>query len=385
MTNVFTVPYGQGGLSFRLPTGMSGTLVQSRSMRPVPDPSAAVGAALAAPVAGPRLAELARPGDHVAIVVTDATRACPDHLLVPPLLDELERAGVPDRNITVVVGIGLHRPSTSEERRAKLGDAVVSRVRVVDPEPTNPAQLVDLGQVGAGIPALVNRVVAEADLVVATGVVEPHQYAGYSGGRKTIAIGAGSEAIIERTHSPAMLEHPRVRLDQIDGNPFHEAITEVARRAGLRFIVNVVADDDGQVVAVRAGAPEPTFASLVEIARSLFTVPIPRPVDVVVAGVGHPKDANLYQASRAATYLYFAPTPVVREGGIIVIPAVADEGAGAGTGERRFHQLLRDAPSASAVVAGARRHGYPAGGQRAFVVARVLEHCEIVVVGARDP
>lgn len=375
----FILPYGRGTVEFRVPAAFAAQKIESRPMTPISDPAGAIREALERPAAGPPLRNLARSGMKVAIVVTDSTRACPDDLLVPPLLDELARAGVPDSDIRVVIGIGLHRPSGPEEYRLKLGEGVVSRVEVINPRPTDPADLVDLGVTSEGVPAIVNRTVAEADIVIATGIVEPHQYAGYSGGRKTVAIGAGSEPTIAVSHGPKMIEHPQVRLGQIDGNPFHNAITEIARRAGLLFILNVVSDDDGRILAVAAGSPEETYAGLVEIARSTYTVDVAHQADVIVAGVGYPKDANLYQASRAASYLRFAPTPVVRKGGVIIIPAQAPEGIGEGLGERRFGEIVKGARSVGELIETVRREGYPAGGQRAFVMAKVLEHCDVIV------
>ena len=385
MAEKYRVPYGRTELEFELPAGFEGRLLESKPLPGLTDLAGSIRTALRDPANGPRLAELAKPGMRIAIVVTDVTRACPDYLLVPPLLDELAAAGIPDRDIAIVVGIGLHRPSTPDDWQEKLGTEVPERIRIVNPRPTDPEHLVDLGITAGGVPIVVNRTVGEADLVVATGIVEPHQYAGYSGGRKTVAIGAGSERIIQMTHGPQFVEHPKVRLGQVEGNPFHEAVTEIAERAGLRFILNVVVNEAKEVVSVRAGEPRAALLELIGVAREMYTVPIPGPADVAVAGVGYPKDSNLYQATRAASYLYFAPKPVVREGGVIIVPARAEEGAGAGLGERRFYEMLRDAPSPSALVEDVRTNGYKAGGQRGFVMAKVLEHCDVVIVGAEEP
>jgi nickel-dependent lactate racemase len=231
----------------------------------------------------------------------------------------------------------------------------------------------------------VNRLAYESKLTIATGIVEPHQYAGYSGGAKTLAVGAAGEAMIAYTHGPQMVEHPGTRLGRIEGNPFREAVNEAARRAGLQFIVNVVQDDEQRVVAVRAGEPQAAFAELVTIARSLFEVPIPHQYDVAIGGVGYPKDANLYQATRAPSYLFFAPLPVVRPGGFFIIPAQCPQGAGEGVGEQRFYQALRDFPTVQALIEDARLHGYPPGQQRAFIMAKVLAETNVIIVGAENP
>jgi nickel-dependent lactate racemase len=230
-----------------------------------------------------------------------------------------------------------------------------------------------------------HRAIVEADLVLATGIVEPHQYAGYSGGSKTLAIGAAGEPLVAYTHGPEFIDHPGTRLGRIDGNPFQEAVTEVARRANLRFIINVVLDDDKRVVCVRAGEPEETFQELVSFAKSIYEVPIPHQFDIAIGGVGYPKDTNLYQASRAPSYLFFAPTPVVRPGGFLVIPARCEEGVGSGVGEQRFLAAMRNAPNIQYILEDARQNGYPPGQQRAFVMAKVLEQVHIVIVGSECP
>ena len=250
--------------------------------------------------------------------------------------------------------------------------------------PGNPQALVDLGVVN-DIPLSVHRAAYDADLLIATGIVEPHQYAGYSGGCKTVAVGAAGEPLISFSHGPRFVDDPGTRLGRLDGNPFHEAITEAGLRAGLRFIVNAVLDDDRHVVAVMAGEPVTTHRRLVEFARGMFQVSIPQQYDVAIGGVGYPKDANLYQASRAASYLFFAPQPVVKPGGYLVVPARCPEGVGEGVGEQRFLAAMRDAPDVPFILEDARKNGYPPGQQRAFVMAKVLEQNKVVIVGSEYP
>ena len=382
---MYQIPYSKTYLEFDLPPGMHGTVVVSQAVEPVADVERAIGEALARPVGSPPLREMAHPGERVCIVFTDVTRASPDHLLVPALLRELEAAGVRDEDITLLCGIGMHRPSTPAERIAKLGAEVTARYRVMDNEPQNPQALVDLGVTAGGVPVSAHRAAVEADLLIATGLVEPHQYAGYSGGRKTLAVGAAGERLIAHTHGPAFVDHPGTRLGRVEGNPFHEAISEAARRANLRFILNVVLDDEKRILKVAAGEPEAAFHELVAFARSVYEVPVPHQYDVAIGGVGFPKDANLYQASRAASYLFFAPTPVVRPGGFFIIPARCEEGAGEGVGEQRFLAAMRDAPDVQSILDDARQYGYPPGQQRAFVMAKVLEEARVVIVGSECP
>mgnify|MGYP001765683458 CR=1 FL=1 len=385
MEKSFQVPYSTQRITFHLLPGMRGDVAVSRPAAPLADPPAAVQEALDNPIGTARLRQLARAGQRVCLVFTDITRASPDHLLVPALLSELEQAGVRDEDITLLCGIGMHRPSTPAEKVAKLGPVVAQRYRVIDNEPQNPDALVDLGVTPGGVPVLLHRAAVETDLLIATGIVEPHQYAGYSGGRKTVAVGAAGEALIAHTHGPAFVDHPGTRLGRVEGNPFHEAVTEAARRAKLRFILNVVLDDDKRLLRVAAGEPEQAFDTLVNFSRSVYEVPIPHQYDIAIGGVGYPKDCNLYQASRAPSYLFFAPTAVVRPGGFFIIPARCEEGAGAGVGEQRFLKAMSEAADVQAILDDARRNGYPPGQQRAFVMAKVLEQTRVIIVGSECP
>ena len=386
MTEIqYRIPYSKSFLDFKLPPGMNADIAVSQPTEYLKDFTQAIQDALDHPIGTLPLRELAKPGERACIVFTDSTRTSPDHLLVPALLKELEIAGILDYDITLLCGTGMHRPSTQAEKITKLGAEVVERYRVIDNEPQNPEALVDLGVTQAGVPVQVHRAAVEADLLIATGIVEPHQYAGYSGGSKTLSVGAAGEALIAYTHGPAFIDDPCTRLGKIESNPFQEAVTEAALRAGLRFVLNVVLDDDKRVLRVRAGNPVLTFQDLVAFARSVYEVPISHQYDIAIGGVGFPKDSNLYQASRAPSYLFFAPIPVVRPGGYFIIPARCEEGAGAGVGEQRFLNAMRDAPNVQYILDDARRNGYPPGQQRAFVMAKVLEQSHVIIVGSEHP
>jgi len=382
---MYKVPYGKTEIKFDLLPGMKGEVIHSQGLPPLGDISTAIDTTLAEPINSVPIRELAHKGDSACIVFTDITRDCPDYLLVPSILRELHTAGVRKHDITLLCGTGLHRPSTYEEKVSKLGAEVVQQYHIVDNEPQNPAHLVELGKTEKGTPVSVNKIAYEADLLIATGIVEPHQYAGYSGARKTVAIGAAGEATIAYTHGPKMLDLPGTRLGLIEGNPFHQAIAEAARRSGLRFILNVVLDEEKRPVAIYGGEPEATFAKLVSVAQKLYTAPVPHQYDVVIGGVGFPKDINLYQASRAPSYIFFAPTPVIKKGGVLITPARCDEGAGKGIGEQRFYKEMRSATSMSALLDTMRQRGYQPGAQRAFVMAKVMEASPVVIVGSEFP
>ncbi len=374
------------------PPGWRITHIENNPSTLLADLPGAAAKALLAPLGSRPLRQMASRSMRVCIVFTDATRACPDQILVPSILRELAAAGVPNDHITLLCATGMHRPSTFEEKIVKLGADVALRYEVMDHEARNLPGLANLGTMGrphldlpVDVPVLANRLAAEADLLIATGVVEPHQYAGYSGGGKTVTVGCGGERTINTLHGPAFLDDPRVRLGRVGANPFQTAVRNGAQRAGLRFVSNVVLDGDRGAVAVQAGDPVAVHDKLVEVARHLYEVPIPQQYDVVVAGIGSPKDVNLYQASRAATYVGLASKPVVHEGGVIITPARCWEGAGQGAAEQRFYEALSNADDLRALVDDLRTRDALAGEQRAYMVAQVLLKNTVIIVGSDCP
>jgi nickel-dependent lactate racemase len=367
------LPLGTGTVDVSLPDCAVRT-VDRPGGDPV-DPARATRAALADPH-GPALSTLVDPGDSVTIVVTDVTRGTPDDVLVGAMLERL-----PNVEVSILVGLGLHRPMTDAELRNGLGEYAPLATNH-DPEAT-----VEVGTVrGMGddrVPVRVHPLVAEADHVLSTGMVEPHQYAGFSGGAKTVVIGAGDGSLIGYTHGPDVLSRPGVRLGRIEANPFRDVVDRAGDVVGLDFSLNVTKGPDG-ILGASAGRPRAVVADLAETARTALSVPMSGTVDAVVAGVGAPKDANLYQATRAATYLLLGDHNPVRSGGRVVVPARLPEGAGEGTGERRFYDRLRTATDAESLYEELRA-GYEPGAQRAFVVARALRDADVHVTNAEQP
>ncbi|MBN2204738.1 MAG: DUF2088 domain-containing protein [Thermoleophilia bacterium] len=340
--------------------------------------------ALAAPVAAARLADLARGTAVVAVTVPDGSRPCPSGAVVRHLLGELRRASIPREAVTVVVGCGLHAPSSAAEKRALLAAAGDKALHVVDAQGLE-SPLADLGVAACGAPVSVDRRVADADLAVTVGVVEPHLYAGFSGGVKGVAIGCAGAETIAWTHRPTFIARPGVELGSLDGNPFASALDEIAAFTPLRFAVNVVVDEAGRPADVAAGAPRAVQRRLADAHRAAWLRPVPGPFDVAVCGVARPKSASYYQASRAATYLGLTARPALAPGGLIVLCADLPDGPGAGPGEANFAALLGAASSPAELVARGLKEPLGPGGQRAWVVARVLERYSVAVVGAADP
>ncbi|WIV66345.1 lactate racemase domain-containing protein [Natrialbaceae archaeon AArc-T1-2] len=325
---------------------------------------------------GPSLDDRVDADDEVVIVVTDLTRTVPDDVLLEVLLADLDRIGVGRGQITVVVGLGLHRPMTDEELEAMLGSHADLAVN------HDPEAVVEVGTVD-GVPIEIGEPVATADTVLSTGVVEPHQYAGFSGGAKTVVIGAGGESQIRYTHGPDVLAEEGVRLGRLEDNPFRSFLDRAGDRIGIDCCLNLTHGPEG-VLGVSAGDGRSVVRELADVARNALSVPVDREYDAVVCGVGAPKDATLYQATRAATYVALGDRNPLAEGGRLVVPAELPEGAGEGTGEQRFYDRLVAANDADALYREL-REGYEPGAQRAFVVARVLRDHDVVVTNSRTP
>ncbi|WP_158056263.1 nickel-dependent lactate racemase [Halorussus halophilus] len=372
------IPYSDTTLDISLPD-CNVTVAEPPGGEPV-DPREAAERAVENPH-GPSLSERVSPDDEVAIVVTDVTRATPDDILLDVLLSELHAGGVSREQVSVVVGLGLHRPMTAEELEDALGDHA-DLAENHDAAAAREVGTVD-GVADEEVPVELNQTVVDADRVVSTGMVEPHQYAGFSGGAKTAVVGAGGESLIRYTHGPEMLAREGVRLGRIEGNPFREMLDEAGDLIGLDFCLNVTHAPVG-IVGASAGDHRAVVSDLAEVAKAALSVPAEGSYDAVVAGVGAPKDANLYQATRAATYVALGDNNPLRENGRIVVPARLQEGAGEGTGEQRFYDWLSEADSAEKLYEEMRR-GYEPGAQRAFVVARVLRNYEVYVTNSEAP
>lgn len=376
-----SLPYDQGrSLALTIPDGNYLGSADLPRLPAAPDAAAEVLRALRDPVESPPLVDLARGKERIDIAVTDITRYCPDDLLVDAILGELASAGVPSSAVTFVLALGSHRPMTPREIAGKLGARIAETYRILNHDWKDDGALVNVGA-EEGFPIQVNREVVEADLRLATGVIEPHLFAGYSGGAKTMVIGAGGHATIAATHGYAVLSHPSSRLGNAD-SVFRRFINRAGERVGVDFVVNLVVDPDKRLIRAFAGRPAAVYAAGVAFARGVFEVPVPCPADIVVSVPGAPKNLNLYQATRAAYPAILGPRPVVRPGGLVIIPAPCPDGVG----EETSRVWMQDTPDGQSIVEKARREGIPEGTHMAYRFGRFLTHAsEVIVTDSQIP
>ncbi|HEV8067859.1 MAG TPA: nickel-dependent lactate racemase [Planctomycetaceae bacterium] len=327
--------YGKTGLEVEVPDRNLVGPLGLRAVEPLADPNRALRDALLGPIGSAPLSEIARGRKSACVLICDITRPVPNELLLRQILPTLEAAAIPRDKILILVATGLHRPNLGEELVELVGAEIAAKYRVENHDGRNLAEHVDLGISPRGVPVWIDRRYVEADLKIATGLIEPHLMAGYSGGRKLICPGIAALETVQSWHGPAFLEHPRADCGILEGNPVHEENTRIARMAGCDFIVNVSLDKDRRVTSLVAGEMEAAFAKGVEFVESVCKAPIPEPCDVVVtSSAGYPLDTTFYQAIKGLTGVL----PIVKEGGTIVIAAALDEGIGSPEFRRLFEE-----------------------------------------------
>ena len=251
------------------------------------------------PYGAARLKDIAQGRKRVVILVSDYTRAVPAKILLPPLIDELHQAGISESQITIIITGGLHRPSTREEIAQIVGDDWVKRLTVVNHNALDLDRLTFLGKTKRGTPVWINSLVAESDLCIALGQIEPHEYAGFTGGRKSILPGVSGEETIRFNHSPEMIEHPLAKPGMLEGNPIHEDMVECALMAGIDFIVNVVLNRDLKIVGAFAGDMLEAHSKGVDFVNSFSRVEISTQPDIIITTPGKPLDVDFYQSLKA--------------------------------------------------------------------------------------
>ncbi|MEV0757693.1 nickel-dependent lactate racemase [Streptosporangium sp. NPDC050280] len=334
--------YGETGLTVELPDTAT-TVVTPVHHEAAPDQMGVLRAALRDPVSGPPLRERVRPGQTVAISACDGTRPQPRHLMIPAILDDLD--GVVDLDdVTILVATGTHRGNTEAELRAMFGDAVVDSVRIVNHDARDPGSLTYLGRFGKDVPVWLNTAWVEADVRITTGFVEPHFFAGFSGGPKLVAPGLAALETVLTLHDAARIGDPRATWGVIEGNPVHDDVRAIAEATGVTFALDVILNRDKDIAAAFGGDILPMHAAATAAARRVAMREVEAPFDVVVTtNSGYPLDQNLYQAVKGMS----AAFQVVRPGGVIVCAAECRDGF---PDHGSYREVLASEPSPQALL-----------------------------------
>jgi nickel-dependent lactate racemase len=313
--------YGKHGLVIHLPDRYDLTVIEPSFVHSLVDPFAALRQALGSPRGAPPLKEFVSPGDSVGVIFSDITRPTPHQLILPAVLAELSH--VPTTQITLFNALGTHRPNTDAELREMLGNELVDRYRIVQNNAFDPSTQISLGRSTFRHEIWVNRQLYECDVKILTGFIEPHFFAGFSGGGKAIMPGMGGQRTVLGNHDAVMIANPNATWGITQGNPIWEEVQEVARMARRTFLVNVTLNKHKQITGVFAGELDEAHAAGCAFAKSAAMVPVQQPFDIVITtNSGYPLDLNLYQAVKGMS----AAAQIVKPGGTIIVAAECWDG-----------------------------------------------------------
>ncbi len=321
----FTLPYGTGSISCKVPEERLVDVLTSRiqTYEPKGSPEELVLDAMAHPIGSPALRELAKGKKKIVIICSDHTRPVPSRLIIPNMLREI-REGNPEAEITLLIATGCHRGTHPEELRAKFGDEIMDRETIVVHDCDTP-DVTDFGTLPSGGPLVANSIAANADLLVAEGFIEPHFFAGFSGGRKSVLPGIAGRKVVLANHNGAFIADPNARTGNLVDNPVHRDMIWAAKTVGLCYIVNAVLDADHKTIYCVAGDVEQAHEAGCRFLSEHCGVKPSKEADVVITtNGGYPMDQNVYQAVKGMT----AAEMAVKPGGVIIMCSKCEDGHG---------------------------------------------------------
>lgn len=360
MTTHQTIPYGRSSVPLNLRTSAAVTWIHPNDIAGAEDPIQEIRDALAVPLAGYRFPPY---GDahSVAIAINDKTRPVPHDMMLPPLLAHLAALGYPPEAITLLIATGTHTPMPPETHGQVVPPDILDRY-AVESHDCDAADLVDLGATERGTPICINRRFAEADLRLVLGNVEPHHFAGFSGGVKSAAIGLAGRETITTNH--AHLMDTRATLARFADNPLRQDVEAIGHRMEIHAALNIVMNRHKAIVKAFAGPPRAVIEAAIPEVRRIYEVPVPQPFDVIItAPGGYPKDINLYQAHKAVS----CANRVTREDGTIILVAACEDGIGS---EGYAAYMAEGFTSHEAVMAQFVREPFRIGPHKAYIFAR---------------
>ncbi len=340
--------YGKKRLKAEIPDHIHTEVVEPRYVKGLPDQRGAIKEALANPIDHPSLSGSVPEGQKVAIIFSDITRATPYHMMLPPLLEAL--AHLPDDNISFFCATGTHRPATPRELITILGKEVCGRFRIVQNSASDPSQQKFIGTTSSGNRILLNKEILEYDIRILTGFIEPHFFAGFSGGGKALMPGMASLETVRNNHAIRMLENPNTRWGQTMGNPLWEEVMEAAELAAPLFLLNITLNRDKEITGVFAGDLRAAHAKGCAFAKETAMAPLKGEFDVVItSNSGYPLDLNIYQSVKGMS----AAERVVKKGGSIIMAAECWDGIPEGSD---YETILKSVDKADALMEFIREH-----------------------------
>ena len=378
---VVKIPYSKGFIEAQFDDARLVGVLESKAhhYKPEAGEQELVKKALENPIGSPRLRDLVKGKNKIVIIASDHTRPVPSKIMAPIMVEEI-RSGNPEADITFLIATGFHRPTTKEELIGKFGEKVVAEEKIVVHNAFEPEAMVNIGKLPSGGDIVINKLAVEADLLISEGFIEPHFFAGFSGGRKSVLPGVVSKVTVLANHNSRFIASDKARTGNLEGNPIHIDMLHAAKTAKLQFILNVVIDADKKIIKAFAGDLEKAHAEGTKFAGELANVAA-KPADIAItSNGGYPLDQNIYQAVKGMS----AAEATCRKGGVIIICAACNDGHG---GED-FYEWFKKAESAQAVMdeimAIEPQHTLPDQWEAQILARILIDHTVIMVTDQCD-
>ncbi len=370
-----TFKYGKTTVDFQIPSdNLLGDLKMAK-LPAIANPKEAILQALRAPIDSPALKDILQPNQTVAIIVNDTTRVANTSVFMPILLDEINQAGIPDKNISLIFALGTHRAMTNEEMLSEVGKEAFERLEKYNPDCKDNSQFTEIGHTSYGTPVRFFKKALEADHIICTGSVVHHFFAGFGGGRKAIFPGISHYETVRKNHS-LMLE-PGVAIGKLHGNPIYEDQMQGVKMHPPSFLLNVVLNEKKEFLGIFAGNYITAHLKACEMVDEAYGVQIDKEADLVIATCGgYPKDINVYQLQKTMDNAHCA----VREGGVVILFGECIEGSGSTT----YEQLMDRCHSPKAVEDDIRAD-FQIGAHKAYSVTRLMNKAKFILVSSLSP
>lgn len=368
------IPYGRTGIAANISGDKLLGIYEAGLPAEAADPIAEVENALDNPIGSKKLEELAAGKQNAVIIASDHTRPVPSKILMPALLKRL-RAGSPNIDITILIATGCHRETSRAELVEKFGEQIVDNEKIVVHDSSDKASLVYVGTLPSGGELVLNKMVMEAELLISEGFIEPHFFAGFSGGRKSVLPGVAARETVLANHCSEFIQSPFARTGNLDNNPIHKDMVFAAGKANLAFILNVVINGEKHIVKAFAGHREKAHEAGCAFLKNACKVSVPAADIVITSNGGYPLDQNIYQSVKGMT----VGEAVCREGGIIILAASCSDGHGGNA----FYKVLSECESAQALldsIANIPRDKTTPDQWQYQILARILAKYKVIIV-----
>ena len=370
----YKLKYGRGEVEFTLDSDLVKATLGIKEHPPLQNPEEAVREALRNPIGSQPLQQVVKPGEAVAIIVNDPTRVANSSIFLPVLLDELNQAGIPDKDMFIIFALGTHHDMSQEEMVEQVGPAVAARLPMYNSNAKDEEQFSYVGTTSRGTKVSFNKRVVKADHIICTGSIVYHFFAGFGGRRKALFPGVAAYESIRQNHS-LMLE-PGAGLGRLAGNPVHEDLMEGASMCRPSFLLNVVLDEKKQFLKIFAGDYIKAHQEGCKFVESIYGTELARPADLVIASCGgYPKDINIYQMQKTMDNAWLA----VREGGIVIILGECVEG----TGSAMYEHWMREYKTPEKIEEKVRKE-FVIGGHKAYAVTRLMKKTDFILISKLD-